>query len=200
MYLGTREVTQLTDERWAGRPAWSANGKSVLYLSYADVSRECEGEARVHELDLESNAVRILGSSDQNVRSVFYTNDGQVGWSVAEGADFHEATSRIVLLKNDGSTKEVASFIGVADRVAPNPTGQGFYVQREKPWTTGADILYASEDGVPIAIADLSRRSCAFQLPKFAVAAQSVGRYQEHADYLARDQGWLGVRSGRVKA
>ncbi len=186
MDLGTREVTQLTHERWAGRPAWSPNGNSVLYLSYAEVPRECEGEARAHELDLESNAVRVLGSSGQNVRSVFYTNEGQVGWSVAKEAGEDDVTSRIELLMDDGSLAETASIIGWADRVVPSPTGRGFYVRRERPWTARADILYASEDSAAITVADVSRRYCPYQLPQFAVAPNGLSIFIEDHGKLWR--------------
>ncbi len=186
MDLETREVTQLTHERWAGRPAWSPNGKSVLYLSYAEVSRECEGEARAHELDLETNAVRILGSSGQNVRSVFYTNEGQVGWSVVEEAGEHELTSRIELLTEDGSPTAVATMFGVADRVAPSPTGHGLYVRRERPWTARADILYTSEDSAATTIADVSRRYCWYRLPQFAVAPNGQSLFIEDLGRLWR--------------
>jgi imidazolonepropionase-like amidohydrolase/Tol biopolymer transport system component len=186
MDLETREITQLTHEVWVGRPAWSPDGRSLVYLSYAEGSRACQGEARAHELDLESNAVRVLGSEVQKVRSVFYTTEGQVGWSVAEGATLHEATSGIVLLMDDGSTKEVASIIGAADRVVPNPTGHGFYVRRERPWTTRADVLHVSEDGAANTVADVSRRYCQYRLPQFAVAPDGRSLFIEDLGKLWR--------------
>jgi Tol biopolymer transport system component len=171
MDLETREIIQLTHERWAGRPAWSPDGRSLAYLSYTDGSRACQGEARVHELDLESNAVRVLGSGTQTVRSVFYTSDGQLGWSVVEQAGEHELTSPIELVTGSGSTTAVATIIGVADRVAPSPAGSGFYARRELPETTRADIVYASADSGEMTVTDVSRRSCWFRFPRFAVAA-----------------------------
>jgi dipeptidyl aminopeptidase/acylaminoacyl peptidase len=169
--LETRVMTQLTYERWAGRPAWSPDGQSLAYLSYTDGSRYCQGEARVHELDLESNAVRVLDASAQSVRTVFYTIEGQVGWSVIDAAGEHEVTSRIELLSDDRSRTDVAAIDGVADRVVPSPTGNGFYARRDRPSTaTRADILYATEDTVETTVTDVSRRYCRFRLPQFAVA------------------------------
>ncbi len=123
------------------------------------------------ELDLESNAVRVLDASAETVRSVFYTIEGQVGWAVIDVAGEHEVTSRIELLSDDRSPTEVAAIDGVADRVLTNPTGNGFYARRERTWTaTRADILYASEDGAKTTVTDVSRRYCRFRLPRFAVA------------------------------
>jgi hypothetical protein len=169
--LETREMTQLTHERWAGRPAWSRDGRSLAYLSYPDGSRHCQGAARVHELDLASNAVRVLDASGRTVRSVFYTIEGQAGWSVIDVAGEHEVASRIELLSDDRSRAEVAAVDGVADRVVPSPTGNGFYARRDRPsTTTRADILYASEDSVETMVTDVSRRYCRFRHPRFAVA------------------------------
>ncbi len=186
MDLETGEITQLTHERWVGRPAWSPDGRSLVYLSYAEGSRACQGEARAHELDLESNSVRVLGSEVQNVRSVFYTTEGQVGWSVVEGANLHEATSGIVLRMDDGSTEEVASIIGAADRVVRKPTGHGFYARRERPWTTRADILHVSEDGAVSTVAGVSRRYCYYRLPQFAVAPDGLSLFIEDLGKLWR--------------
>jgi Tol biopolymer transport system component len=175
MDLETREITQVTHERWAGRPAWSPNGRSLLYLSYAEgVQLWCQKETRVHELELESNAVRVLDASERAIRSVFYTIDGHAGWSVVEPADEDQAETRVEVVTEEGSPSVVATIADIADRVAPSPAGSGFYARRQRHWrTTGAataDIIRVSEASAETAITDVTRRYCRYRHPRFAVA------------------------------
>ena len=175
MDLETREITQVTHERWAGRPAWSPNGRSLLYLSYAEgVQLWCQKETRVHELDLESNAVRVLDASERAIRSVFYTIDGHAGWSVVEPADEDQVETRVEVVTEEGSPSVVATIADIADRVAPSPDGSGFYARRQRRGrtssTTGASIIRVSEASAETAITDVSRRYCWYGHPRFAVA------------------------------
>jgi Tol biopolymer transport system component len=176
MDLETRETTQVTHERWAGRPAWSPNGRSLLYLSYAEGlrGRWCQAETRVHELELESNAVRVLDASERAIRSVFYTIDGHAGWSVVEPADEDPAETRVEVVTDEGSPSVVATIAGTADRVAPSPDGSGFYARRQRQWNTffdtSAHIIRVSEASAETAITDVNRRYCWYSHPRFALA------------------------------
>lgn len=177
MDLETREITQVTHERWAGRPAWSPNGRSLLYLSYVDGPRPYGTEARVHEVDLESKVLRVLEPSGRDIRSVFYTIGGHAGWSVVEEADGDQAETRIELVSEDGSLTVAATIRGTADRVTPSPAGGFYYHQQRK----GADqqpieahIHRTSAERVETTVTNVNLRYSHYGNSRFAVAPDDL--------------------------
>lgn len=190
MDLETREITQLTHEQWAGRPAWSPNGRSLLYLSYVDGPRPYGAEARVHEVDLESRALRVLEPSGRDIRSVFYTVGGHAGWSVVEGADGDQVETRIESVAEDRSLTVAATIPGTADRVTPSPAGGGFYYHQQRNGAgqqrAEAHIFRTSAEGVETTVTNVNLRYSHYGNSRFAVTPDDLSLFIGDGGHLWR--------------
>jgi len=167
MDLGTREIHQVTHEPRAGRPAWSPDGRFLIYLSYLEASRFSDGEAHVREIELESGTVRDLEASGRTIQSVFYTRDGVPAWSVVEEPDEGEARTRVELANDDGPPVLAATIPGAADRVSPSSLGNGYFARSQ---TEGAHLVWVRADSTESMIADLTPVYSWYNDPRFAVA------------------------------
>ncbi len=165
MDLETRDITQVTHEPRAGQPSWSPDGRSLLYLSYGGASRRSE-EAQVREVELESRAVRVLDASGRDIRSVFYTADGQAGWGVVGEAEEGDTETQVELAANHGSPLATASIPGAAERILPSPDGNGYFARSQQG---EAHILRVQPNG-ETAITDITPVWSWYGAPRFAVS------------------------------
>lgn len=153
-------IVRVTSEPWAARPAWSPDGKSLVYLRMV---REVPGVVplpRHSTPDLVPAVVRrvLLGGGEperltdrpQLVGSVFYLPDGRVGWIVTDlamGREIARTTTRIEAMSAPGRVTTLRTVEGYAAPAVPSPTGDGIYVRRFRPilpWYTRRpdDLLF----------------------------------------------------------
>jgi dipeptidyl aminopeptidase/acylaminoacyl peptidase len=133
--LATGQITQVTHERWAARPAWAPDGRTIVYLR---VLREAlDGQwprpipAQVRWVSLEDGETHTLDRPAGQFRSTFYLSDGRLGWTVVEQEpESGETVTRIEALNSDGTASTLRAIDGAVDRVVPTPRGDGLYCRR----------------------------------------------------------------------
>ena len=145
--LATEQITQLTREAWAARPAWSPDGQSIVYLSLV---REVLGVAPLlnhsfpHTVPALVRRVAVNGGQPETIfapprlyRSINYLPDGRLVWTVIElkmeGNQTPRATSRIEARDSYGHISTLRTVPGYLEPVEANPTGNGFYGRRFFP-------------------------------------------------------------------
>ncbi len=109
--LATGEITQVTHEAWAGRPAWSPAGEAIAYLRFV---REAGGiwealgwepmPAEVGRVSLGGGQPETISTPPRRFRSVFYLSDGRLGWAVVEREQGSpRATTRFEVIDPQGT-------------------------------------------------------------------------------------------------
>jgi imidazolonepropionase-like amidohydrolase/Tol biopolymer transport system component len=128
--LGSKQVSQLTKEARAGRPAWSPDGQAIVYKRFEPQNLGstravvCRISSAGGEAETISSPLRFFGS-------LFYLPDGRLAWSFSElDSKTSQWTTRIEAVNQQGAASVVAAFEGSADRVLPSPSGDGFYFRR----------------------------------------------------------------------
>ena len=153
--LATRQTAQVTQERWAVRPAWTPGGEGIVYLR---VMREVPAlqpiprhstpdilSAQVRRVSVSGGAPATLSAEPRVIGSVFYLPDGRLGWAVIElalgddaagaqgGQRSVRASTTIEILNRDGSVRRLPALDGYVAPVVPSPDGDGFYGRRFQP-------------------------------------------------------------------
>ncbi len=145
--LKDRHLLQVTREERAGRPTWSPDGKSIVYLRYARGIARGAQPAVVSRISIQSGQPEILSAPPKRVGSTFYLADGQLAWSVIEQDEgwFGYAT-RIEALSSQGTVSTLRTIPGLVDRVLSSPNGDGLYCHRVLgvfPWMPSAeDVIF----------------------------------------------------------
>ncbi|MGB7208707.1 MAG: hypothetical protein WBD27_08610 [Pyrinomonadaceae bacterium] len=122
--LATKEIRQLTRETWADCPAWSPDGKSLVYLRLERESWDVLGFIdRRASMPRPPSLVRRVGISDgvaETIRplgaiwSAFYMPDGSIGWTLIErDKTSQRVTTRIEFMNVDAKVTTLRVFEGV---------------------------------------------------------------------------------------
>ena len=181
--LASRAVSQITYEQEAGRPAWSLDGSEIAYLSLLARGHHCPaGKAIVRRTSLNENRSETVDDSPDNIRSVFYLPEGNIGWSVHQRgtADNHsDDQTHIRTLRAPNSVETLATFDVIADRVFAHPGGHGFFLRaRHAALPEPEFILHmAGQDLSEQQITSLSPQFCFYGSGGFAFAPAEEAIY-----------------------
>jgi imidazolonepropionase-like amidohydrolase/dipeptidyl aminopeptidase/acylaminoacyl peptidase len=130
--IETREINQISRDRWAARPSWSPDARTIAYLQVLPDSTGGDWPAviptQVRWVGLEDGGARTLDGPARQFRSTFFLSDGSIGWSVVEQDPASgRRSSRIESLHSDGTVSVLRTVEGLVDRVVPAPDGEGLY-------------------------------------------------------------------------
>ena len=151
--LADKEIRQLTRESWADGPAWTPDGRSLVYLqldrrAWNPVDAMPRPPAVVRRVPLAGGEPETLHPL-AHVWSVFHLRDGRVGWAIVErDAASRLVQTRIEAMESDGSLSVVRVLDGAADPVRPGRAADGFYarlsddVQQPPAGNGSADIMF----------------------------------------------------------
>ncbi len=141
--LGGRQLLQLTQDEHAGRPTWSPDGRSIVYLRFGHRTRAGQ-PAVVYRISAQGGKPEALSAPPKQIGSTFYLPDGRLAWSVMEGdSESTDYVTRIETLSSDGAASTLQTARGYVDRVLSSPSGDGLYCHRQ----IGADrFIPISED------------------------------------------------------
>ncbi|MCH7934695.1 MAG: PD40 domain-containing protein [Gemmatimonadetes bacterium] len=185
--LANQQITQITHEPWAARPAWSPDGEAIVYLSFM---RERQGPAGfdfsvVRRVDLNGGPPETVSDQPQLTSSVFHLPDGRLAWAVLENTESSQVSTKIEVRSEDGVVSTLHVFEGIADRVVASPAGDGLYGRRylSPPFRGSEDLLFVSlPDGTERRISRLSRLH--YPRPRFAVSPDGQSLYHGQAGRL----------------
>jgi Tol biopolymer transport system component/imidazolonepropionase-like amidohydrolase len=128
--VGTKEVMPVTRESRAGRPAWSPDGRTIVYKRF-EPHNPSSTAAVVCRISLAGGEPEIISSPLRFFGSLFYLPDGRLAWSLSElDSKTSQLTTRVEAVNQQGAASIIAAFEGSADRVLPSPSGDGFYFRR----------------------------------------------------------------------
>jgi imidazolonepropionase-like amidohydrolase len=170
----TGEVSQLTYDRWAARPAWSPDGHTIAHLSFVlDLEHEYAPSVapsvvrRTAVLGGESEAV---SGPPRMISSVFYLPDGRLGWSVFAGRSpwwlwdtrsrIEGANTRIEVLSDNGVVSTLRVTSGIVHRLVASLTSDGLYA-RKLPTPRRGGFYPEEEELVFLSLGDDSERHIA---------------------------------------
>jgi Tol biopolymer transport system component len=129
--LGSKQISPLTTEARAGRPAWSPVGQAIVYLCFEPRNPRSES-AVVRRISLKGGEAETISSPARDFGSLFYLPDGRLAWSVAER---NEKTSRwktrVEAVGQQSEVTILATIDGLARRVLASPAGDGLYFRRQ---------------------------------------------------------------------
>ncbi|MEE8200740.1 MAG: LpqB family beta-propeller domain-containing protein [Candidatus Acidoferrales bacterium] len=199
--LATGEITQLTQEPWAARPAWTPDGQTIVYLRF---ERDVPGvvpmpwhsfeagdtvPSVIRRVPLTGGEPETLRAPPQIIGSLFYLSENRLAWTVIEREHgSHNWTTRIEVRAPQGTVSVLATLKGYAAPLIPSPAGEGLYCRRFFPlpsWYTPPvdDLLFVSlPEGSEKLIFRLSRPHGA--APQFAVTADDKAVYLGEAGRL----------------
>lgn len=171
--LGTKQVSPLTKEARAGRPAWSPDGKTLVYKRF-EPHNPGSTRAVVCRIPLAGGEAETVSSPLRFFGSLFYLPDGRLAWSFSElDSKTSRWTTRVEAVNQQGLASTLAAFEGSADRVLPSPLGDGFYFRRRGASRMGLqpdEIVFLSiPDGKDRMILPANGTSASTR-PLFAVA------------------------------
>ncbi len=191
LVLASGEITQLTQERWATRPAWTPDGQAIVYLSF---QRELSwGElvpGLVRRISLDGGEPETLSAPARLFRSVFYLPDGRLAWMVVEREAGRRSphTVQLEVVSPQGTVSTVRTLSGYADRAVPSPVGDGLYWRRSYSWFSRhreQDLSFVPlPDGPERQLLELSGNGHSWWGPQFAVAADNKSLYLGDAGRL----------------
>ena len=175
----TGQMTQVTHEPWAARPAWAPDGQAIVYLSFtpATLSLFDLVPALVRRVSLDGGEPETLSATPQLFRSVFYLPDGRLAWTVVqrEGPN-PNPTTRIEVMSPQGVVSTVRTLNGEGDRTVPSPAGDGLYWRRRSYGASPKDLSFvAMPDGAERRLFPVPGRW--YWDPQFAVAADNKSLY-----------------------
>jgi imidazolonepropionase-like amidohydrolase len=127
--------------------------------------------------------------AEERVRSVFYTADGRVGWTVTQGnPDWGTASTRIELTAGEGDMSVAQTLESDVDRLVVNPAGDGFYARHQPNGLAQlAELVFISNvtDSVR-KLANVPRYDCFHRHPSFAVGSDGRELFFSDAGRLWR--------------
>lgn len=134
--LAAGQITQVTHEPWAARPAWTPDGHAIVYLSFLTPGVETGlrfswRAAWVRQITVAGGGPQTLSASPRFFRSVFYLPDGRLAWAVIErDGDSRRWKTQVEVVGLNGKATILRTLAGYVDRVVVNPSGDGLYCRR----------------------------------------------------------------------
>jgi Tol biopolymer transport system component/imidazolonepropionase-like amidohydrolase len=136
--LASGKISQLTHEFQVGMPSWSADGKTIAYLSYLRREEYPAGQtpgfigggaelSRPHTISAVGGTPRQLGDA-QAYGAIFFLPDGRVIWSVTVQTQGQPSTTVIEARTPQGAVSKIATLQAQFGRAAAVvPDGAGLY-------------------------------------------------------------------------
>jgi len=136
--IASGKITQLTHEFEVGMPAWSADGKTIAYLSYLKREEYPAGQtpgfrgggpemSTPHIISAQGGESRQLGEA-RPYGAIFMLPDGRVIWSVAERAAGAPVSTVIEARTPQGAVTRLALVPGLIGKAAALAArGDGLY-------------------------------------------------------------------------
>jgi Tol biopolymer transport system component len=185
--LGSKQVSPLTKEVRAGRPAWSPDGQAVVYKRF-EPHYPSSTRAVVCRLPLAGGEAETVSSPLRFFGSLFFLPDSRLAWSLSElDSKSSRWSTRVEAVNRQGLATALATFDGAADRVILSPSGDGFYFRRRGTRRMGLqpdEICFLSiPDGAERSIIPANGISGATR-PCFAVAPDNKTLYFGQAGRL----------------
>ncbi len=191
--LESGAIRQITQEAWAGRPAWAPDGQAIVYLRHVREAFMMETwhsmPSLVRRVPLATGLPETLSATPRLFRSVFYLPDGRLAWTVIEpDTGSPHLTTRIELMTAEGSVATQLTVACYGDRVVASPIGDGLYCHCSQsgfvPGTEGL-LFVPLPEGAERQVAPMSSRSgIAPRSPLFAVAGNNRSLYVGEAGRL----------------
>jgi WD40 repeat protein len=126
--LADGQISQVTEDSLAGRPAWAPDGSAIAYLRLRTRSYHCpSGRAGVARVAVDGGGVEHLSGGDELISSVFYLPDGRLAWATVEFS--LRPSTRIDVLIAPDSVETVDTLSGAMGRVLVDARGTGFYAR-----------------------------------------------------------------------
>jgi imidazolonepropionase-like amidohydrolase/Tol biopolymer transport system component len=139
--LEVGDITQLTHDPWAGRPAWSPDGQTIAYLSFVlDIGQSYAPSAApavVRRTPVSGGESPVVSGAPRMISSVVYLPDGRLAWSAFEGRPawwlgggtrpMRGATTRIEVLSENGQVSTLREVSGIVHRLVASPISDGLY-------------------------------------------------------------------------
>ena len=190
--LVSGQITQVTHESSAGRPAWAPGGQAIAYLRVVSRGVHCPtGQALVRRASFGGEDPETLSGPPRVVRSVFYLSDGRLAWTVIDDPHGAKRRTRIEVMSVQGTVSTLRTLEGLADRVIPSHTGDGFYgrLRRFLPhygWSLGQEdlLFFPLSEAAQRHIFVLSAPACWYDDPQLAVSADNKSVYLGEAGRL----------------
>ncbi len=190
--LADGQITQVTHEPWAGRPAWSPDGQAIVYLGFvreAFVGRTWRSvPALIRRVSLTAGEPETLSTPPRLIRSVFYLPDGRLAWAIVGRAPgSRDFLTRIEVMSAEGTVSTLRTVACYGDRVVASPMGDGLYCHCSDfaPGSEGLRHVPLPEGAERQVLPPVSARSgFAPRGPLFAVAADNKSLYLGEAGRL----------------
>ncbi len=129
--LGSKQVSPLTTEARAGRPAWSLDGQAIVYLRFASRNPR-SASAILRRISPKGGELETISSSPHDFSSLFYMPDGRLAWTVTErDGKTSRWITRVEAVNQRGEGSTLATINGLARRVLASPAGDGLYFRRQ---------------------------------------------------------------------
>ena len=128
--VATGRISQLTHEPWAGRPAWTPDGRAVAYLEFlreaAAGSRQLSGylpiPSVVKQIEVDGSEPEPLSSGPGLYRSIDFLADGRAVWSIVKRDPLTDAwVTRIQATDGTSSHATLRELDGFVDRIVADP-------------------------------------------------------------------------------
>jgi Tol biopolymer transport system component len=197
--LADGQISQVTHDSLAGRPAWAPDGNTIAYLRLRTRSYHCPtGRAGVARVAVDGNEQEHVLGGDDLISSVFYLPDGQLAWAVVEFT--LRPSTRIDAFVAPDSVETITTLSGAMGRVLLNAEGTGFYGRGNPRDATGVlvsdHLQFRAFDGdEERRIATLTMPPCQWQVtPSFAITPTGDAVYLGEAGRLWKYSVRDGVR------
>jgi len=126
--LKSHQIVQVTHEEYAGRPVWSPDGASLVYLRYARLPAR-DRPAVVARVPVAGGRPEIVSAPPRRIGQPFYLPGAQLAWPVLERDNQSESDlTRIEVLDAQGMVSTLKTLTASVDRVIPN--ADGYYCHR----------------------------------------------------------------------